>query len=190
MSSGSSSVRCRGCGRSGAGAVAPAGGRSAYRGPSVAWRLAIRSEPPAQSRQGETDRRAIGAAGSVERGASLSCDPHVQHGLPVQPIRHPGCECCVQVLNDDESPPQSRAAERTGAERPVAMTVPHTCGAGVLGVHRAHLGDTVTAENVSFKRATHPMKHPSTDLPPFIHALLLAIAVSAIVGWALTQLIP
>jgi hypothetical protein len=37
----------------------------------------------------------------------------------------------------------------------------------------------------------HPMKqHPSTDLPPVIHALLLAIAVSAIVGWTLTQLIP
>jgi hypothetical protein len=35
------------------------------------------------------------------------------------------------------------------------------------------------------------MKQPaSTDLPPFIHALLLAIAVSAIAGWALTQLIP
>ncbi len=47
-----------------------------------------------------------------------------------------------------------------------------------------------TAEYVSFKRATHPVKQPSgTDLPPLIHALLLAIAVSAIAGWALT-LIP
>jgi hypothetical protein len=35
------------------------------------------------------------------------------------------------------------------------------------------------------------MKQPSsTDLPPFIHGLLLAIAVSAIAGWALAQLIP
>ncbi len=37
----------------------------------------------------------------------------------------------------------------------------------------------------------NPIKQPSsTDLPPLIHALLLAIAVSAIAGWALTQLIP
>jgi hypothetical protein len=74
---------------------------------------------------------------------------------------------------------------------PNSHDCPHSSDAGVLGVHRTHLGDTATAERVSFKRATHPMKqHPTTDLPPFIHALLLAITVSAIVGWALTQLIP
>jgi hypothetical protein len=33
-------------------------------------------------------------------------------------------------------------------------------------------------------------QHSTTDLPPFIQALLLAIAVSAIAGWALTKLIP
>ncbi len=48
-----------------------------------------------------------------------------------------------------------------------------------------------TAERVSFKRATHPMKQrPGTDLPPFIRALAAAIEVSAIVGWALQQLVP
>jgi hypothetical protein len=80
---------------------------------------------------------------------------------------------------------------RIGAERPGRHDRPDTCEAGVLGVHWTHLGDTATAEHVSFMRATHRIKQPpSTDLPPFIHALLLAIAMSAIVGWALTQLIP
>jgi hypothetical protein len=33
-------------------------------------------------------------------------------------------------------------------------------------------------------------QRPGTDLPPFIRALAAAIEVSAIVGWALQQLVP
>jgi hypothetical protein len=62
--------------------------------------------------------------------------------------------------------------------------------AGVLGVQRhtsaiPHGGTRfVQASSI---RCNNTL---ARDLPPFIHALLLAITVSAIVGWALTQLIP
>jgi hypothetical protein len=95
------------------------------------------------------------------------------------------------LLTSRASPRSQRVA--AGAPAPSArgaMTAPRL----VTPASSEFIGHTRryrTAEHVSFKRATHPMKQPSrTDLPPPMQAALLAIAVSAIAGWALTQLIP
>jgi len=95
------------------------------------------------------------------------------------------------LLTSRASPRSQRVA--AGAPAPSArgaMTAPRL----VTPASSEFIGHTRryrTAEHVSFKRATHPMKQPSrTDLPPPMQALLLAIAVSVIAGWALTQLIP